>query len=102
MSQPERRRSPRVAVGHDQGLPSGIVDIGLGGLSIALPFLLPHDSVHDIGLGLSNGKDVVLRLRVAHQRRELRADGPDVFVTGFEFLGDVTGQPALTAVRLAS
>jgi hypothetical protein len=64
--------------------------------------LLPKDSVHDVRLTLSNGADVFLRLRVAHRRREPRPDGLDVFVTGFEFLADVTGQASLGAVRVAS
>jgi hypothetical protein len=82
-------------------LPPGIVDVGLGGLSVALPFVLPRGSVHDVGLTLSNGADVVLRVRVAHRRRESRPDGEEVFVTGFEFLADLTGQPAPTAFHVA-
>jgi hypothetical protein len=78
------------------------VDVGLGGLSVALPFLLRTGSVHDVGLKFPNGDDVVLRVRVAHRRREKRAGGADVFVTGFEFMADLTGQPALSAFRVAS
>ena len=69
---------------------------------MALPFVLLKNSVHDVGLQLSNGSDVVLRVRVAHRRRESRPGGPDVFVTGLEFLADVTGEPALTTFRVAS
>jgi hypothetical protein len=98
----ERRRSPRVAVANHPELPAGIVDVGLGGLSVALPFVLKHGTVHDVGLTLSNGADVILRVRVAHRRREARPGGFDVFVTGFEFLADVTGQASPTAVRIAS
>lgn len=102
MSNLERRRSPRVAAVNHPDLPAGIVDVGLGGLSVALPFVLPQDSVHDLGLTLPNGADVVLRLRVAHRRRETGPGGRDVFVTGFEFLADMTGQPSPSAVNVAS
>lgn len=102
MSNMERRRSPRVPVANHPDLPAGLVDVGLGGLSIALPYLLPKDSVQDVGLKLANGDDVVLRVRVAHRRREPRLGGQDVFVTGLEFLADVTGQASLSAVRVAS
>jgi hypothetical protein len=102
VSNPERRRSPRVSVANHPDLPAGLVDVSLGGLSVALPYVLPHGSVHDVGLKLSNGDDVVLRVRVAHRRREPRPDGLDVFVTGFEFLADVTGQASLNALRIAS
>jgi hypothetical protein len=78
------------------------VDVGLGGLSVALPFVLRTGSVHDVGLKLSDGADVVLRVRVAHRRRETRPGGADVFVTGFEFMADLTGQRAQTAFRVAS
>ena len=101
MSNLERRRSPRVAVANHPDLPAGLVDVGLGGLSVALPYVLPKDTVHDVGLTLANG-EIVLRLRVAHRRRETRPGGLDVFVTGFEFLADVTGDASLTAVRVAS
>ena len=102
VSNPERRRSPRVAVQNHPALPSGIVDVGLGGLSVALPFVLPKGSVHAVGLQLSNGDDVVIRVRVRHRRRESRPGGADVFVTGLEFLADLTGQPTPAAFRVAS
>jgi hypothetical protein len=91
-----------VAVANHPDLPAGLVDVGLGGLSVVLPFVLPNDSVQDVGLTLSNGADVVLRVRVAHRRREPGPGGLDVYVTGFEFLADVTGQASLGAVRVAS
>lgn len=102
VSHPERRRSPRVSVRNHPTLPAGIVDVGLGGLSVALPFVLPMGSVHDVGVKVSEGPDVVLRVRVAHRRRESRPGATDVFVTGLEFLADVTDQPALTSFRVAS
>lgn len=102
MSKVERRRSPRVTVADHPELPAGIVDVGLGGLSVALPYGLAMGSVHDIGLTLTSGADIVLRVRVAHRRRESRPDGPDVFVTGLEFLADVTDQASLGMVRIAS
>jgi len=98
----ERRRSPRVAVANHPDLPAGLVDVGLGGLSVALPYVLPNGTVHDVGLTLANGAEVILRVRVAHRRREPRPGGLDVFVTGLEFLADVTGDASLTAVRVAS
>jgi hypothetical protein len=91
-----------VAVSNHSDLPAGVVDVSLGGLSVALPFVLLKDSIHDVGLTLSNGDDVILRVRVAHRRREPRPDGLDVFVTGLEFLADVTGQASRGAVRVAS
>ena len=102
MSNLERRRSPRVAVVNHPDLPAGIVDVGLGGLSVALPVVLTYGSVHDVGLTLSNGADVILRVRVAHRRRERRPGGLEVFVTGLQFLADVTGQASPTALRVAS
>jgi hypothetical protein len=96
----ERRRSTRVPVTDHPDLPSGIIDVGLGGLSVALPFVLPEDSVHDVGLKLSNGGDVVLRVREAHRRREAREDGGEVFVTGLEFLADLTGESTGTALEV--
>ena len=102
MPNPERRRSLRVTASNHPTLPAAIVDVSLGGLSIALPFILPRESVHDVGLTLLNGDDCVLRVRVAHRHREPRPDGLDVFVTGFEFLADVTGQASGSALRVAS
>ena len=98
----ERRRSPRVVVRNHPDLPAGIVDISLGGLSVALPHLLPKDSVHDVGLRLSNGEDIVLRVRVAHHHRLTRPGQLDVFVTGFEFLADVSDMSSANALRIAS
>lgn len=101
MSNVERRRSPRVTVGNHPDLPAGLVDVSLGGLSVALPYVLPCGSIHDVGLTLSSGEAIVLRVRVAHRRREPRPNGLDVFVTGFEFLADVSDL-AVTPVRVAS
>jgi hypothetical protein len=98
----ERRRSPRVAVANHPDLPSGIVDVSLGGLSVSLPYVLPRDSVHDVGLTLSNGAEVVLRVRVAHRRRVPRPGELDIFVTGLEFLADVSDQSSSTTLRIAS
>jgi PilZ domain len=97
----ERRRSPRIAVRNHPDLPAGIVDISLGGFSVALRYVLPKESVHDVGLSLSNGAEVVLRVRVAHRRRVVRPGELDVFLTGFEFLADVSDM-STNALRIAS
>ena len=102
MSNAERRRSPRVVVRNHPDLPAGVVDISLGGLSVALPYLLAKDSVQDIGLTLSNGDDVVLRVRVAHRHRVARPGELDVYVTGLEFLADVSDLSSTRALRIAS
>ena len=78
------------------------IELAMASIVVALPFVLPKGSVHAVGLKLSNGADVVLRVRVRHRRRESRPDGADVFVTGLEFLADLTGQPTPAAFRVAS
>jgi hypothetical protein len=97
----ERRRSPRVAVSNHPAVPHAVVDVSLGGLSVALPYILPKGSVQDVELTIGDA-DVVLRVRVAHRRRETGPNGLEVFVTGLEFLADVTGQASRGAVRVAS
>ncbi|HUF46544.1 MAG TPA: PilZ domain-containing protein [Vicinamibacterales bacterium] len=86
----DRRRSPRVPVADHQFLPAIVRDVSLGGLSIELPEPLPQGSIHDFDLRVGDRSRVVLRARVAHTTTELRATGPDVFVTGLEFIEDVT------------
>jgi hypothetical protein len=98
----ERRRSPRVSVEAHRGLPKGLVDVSLGGFAIALPLRLPHGSVHDVGLSFGNGRNVALRVRVAYSRQEEATQRPDIFVTGFEFVADVTNVPSRRTLQLAS
>jgi hypothetical protein len=97
----ERRRSPRVSAEDYPGLPKGLVDVSLGGFSIALPVRLPQGSVHDVGLRSANGLDVAVRVRVAYSRPDTQPDG-EIFVTGFAFVADVTNVPSRRTLQLAS
>jgi hypothetical protein len=97
----ERRRSPRVPVMNHRGVPASVCDVSLGGLAIELYEDVAVDSVQDFGLTLGD-RDVVLRCRVVHIRRESRADRDDVFVAGVEFLADVSGEAALRPLQVAS
>jgi hypothetical protein len=101
LNQMERRRSPRVTAGDHPDLPPGVIDVGLGGLSIELESPLAPGTVHDVGLALRNGPEIVLRVRVAYSRRE-PVNGREVFVTGLAFLADVTHQSSPHTLRLAS
>jgi hypothetical protein len=98
----ERRRSPRVTVRNHPGVPKDILDVSLGGFSIALPQNLSPGSVHDIGLRLGAGRDVALRVRVAYTRPIRIVGGRQLFVTGFAFLADVTNVPSRRTLQLAS
>jgi hypothetical protein len=98
----ERRRSPRIAVSNHPMLPPGIVDVSLGGLSLALPGVLSQGTVHDVGVTLGNGTEVTVRVRVAYSRRESQPAGGHVFVTGCEFLADVTNESCGRTLRFAS
>jgi hypothetical protein len=86
----DRRRSPRVPVASHQFLPAVIRDVSLGGFAIELGEELPEGSIHDFDLRVGDATRVILRARVAHTTPEFRATGPDVFVTGLEFIEDVT------------
>jgi hypothetical protein len=98
----ERRRSVRVQVTSDRLLPSGLRDISIGGLSIALSQAVAVDTVRDFSFTLGNGEAVVLRGRVAHTHPELQTDGRPVYVTGVEFLADVTDHDTTEPLELAS
>ena len=98
----ERRRSPRVAVRDHPGLPKDILDVSLGGFSLALTKHLPAGSVHDIGLTLKTGQNIAVRARVAHTRRIRIVGGHEMFVTGFAFVADVTNVPSRRTLQLAS
>jgi hypothetical protein len=102
LNQVERRRSPRVATVNHPNFPPTVLDVGLGGLSVELPRKLPAGAVRDIGLRIGADSEMVLRMRVAYARRERRATGKHVFVTGLEFLADVTDQASSVELRLAS
>jgi hypothetical protein len=91
-----------VPVANHRGLPAAIRDISLGGLSMELAEEVAVDSVHDFGFTLGNGTEIVLRARVAHTRREARLQGRPVFVTGVQFLADVSGQASGRPLQLAS
>jgi hypothetical protein len=97
----ERRRSLRVPVTSGSGLPTSVRDVSLGGLSIELPDRVPVGSIRDFAFKLA-GEEVVLRVRVAHVRRESTPDGGTVFVVGVAFLADVSDQTSLQPLRLAS
>jgi hypothetical protein len=90
-----------VPVANHRGLPAAIRDIGLGGLSMELAEEVAVDSVHDFGFTLGNGTEIVLRARVAHTR-EVQSYGRLVFVTGVQFLADVSGQASARPLQLAS
>ena len=98
----ERRRSVRVRVSCDRLLPSGLRDISIGGLSIALSQHLTVDAVRDFSFTLGDGEPVVLRGRVAHSHPERHADGRLLYVTGVEFMADVTNEDINEPLELAS
>ena len=98
----ERRRSVRVQVSCNRLLPSGLRDISIGGLSIALSQRLGTDAVRDFSFTLGDGEPVVLRGRVAHARPEQQADGRVLYVTGVEFIADVTNEATTEPLELAS
>ena len=98
----ERRRSVRIGVYSDQHLPSGLRDISIGGLSIALSQAVAVDAVRDFAFTLGNGESVVLRGRVAHTRPEPQPDGRLLHVTGVEFLADVSDHDTIEPLELAS
>lgn len=97
MSTPDRRRSPRVAVTDHRDLPAALRDVSLGGFSLALPEHLGIGTVHDFELKVGARSRIVLRGRVTHAEAEPRPNGRTVYVTGLEFLADLTPKrvPAL-------
>ena len=92
LNTPDRRRSVRVPVLNHRSLPAALRDVGLGGFSLELPEPLPIDSIHDFDLKIGTGSRVVLRARVAYSLPEHLADGRDVYVTGVEFVDDMTSE----------
>jgi len=100
MSTSDRRRSPRVAVTDHQHLPAALRDVSLGGFSLELPEALGIGTVHDFELRVGPQSRIVLRGRVAHIEPESR--GPrTVWVTGLQFLADLTREPATDLRRTA-
>ena len=95
MDTADRRRSPRVPVTNRRDLPAGLRDVGLGGFSLELAEMLPIGTVRDFELKTGRRQRLSLRARVAHAVPERKADGQLVFVTGLEFLADVTPSASL-------
>ena len=85
----DRRRSPRVAVAGRRDLPAGLRDVSLGGFSLELREMLPIGTVKDFDLKARRSK-LVFRARVTHSTPERKPGGRGVFLTGLEFLEDVT------------
>jgi len=98
----ERRRSVRVPAMSERVLPSGLRNISLGGLSIALTQHVAVGTVRDFSFTLGDGDAVVLRGRVAHTYPERHPDGRLLYVTGVEFIADVTKEGTTEALELAS
>ena len=96
MDTTDRRRALRVSATHRRDLPAGLRDVSLGGFSLELPELLPIGTVRDFDLRTRRSK-LVLRSRVAHSTPVHKRNGRDVFVTGLQFVADVT--PAQSALR---
>ena len=90
MDNTDRRRSPRVPVDRRRDLPSGLRDVSLGGFSLELDEMLPIGTVRDFELKAGRRSRMALRARVRHATPERTASGRQVFVTGLEFLADVT------------
>ncbi len=90
LSTPDRRHSPRVAVDDHSRLPAALRDVSLGGFSLELPEELGLGTVHDFDLRVGPRSRIVVRARVAHAASETKPNGRTVFVTGLEFLADMT------------
>jgi hypothetical protein len=86
----DRRRSPRVAVEDHRHLPAALRDVSLGGFSLELPEELGMGTVHDFDLKTGPRRRIVVRARVAHSAPATKPSGRTVFVTGLEFLADMT------------
>ncbi len=86
----DRRFSVRVPVAGHRELPAALRDVSLGGFSLALGEPLPLGSVHDFDLTVGRGMRIVLRARVVHQEPERQSDGSAAFVTGLQFIADMT------------
>jgi len=98
----ERRRSPRVPATNPARLPIGLRDVSLSGFAIETKKLLPINSVQEFRLAYPDGRSVILRARVAYSRRESGSQGSPIYVTGAEFLADVTARRSPVARPLAS
>lgn len=95
----ERRGTPRIQVlgqlhGHIVTLdvPVKIREIGLGGFSIETPMKFPIGAVHEFRLTHVDGETVNLCGRVVHSGERERSTDPGLYITGFAFLDDPTGQ----------
>ncbi len=90
LNSPDRRRSPRVPVNDHRDLPAALRDVSLGGFSLELPEALGLGTVHNFDLKTGRRTRIVVRARVAHAAPETKPNGRRVFVTGLEFLADMT------------
>jgi hypothetical protein len=97
----DRRRFPRIRVAHDSRLPSNMLDISLGGFSMELADCLPSNTVQELHLAVADGEVMVLQARVAHARQETREDGRSMYITGLQFLADVTAHLRIVEPRFA-
>lgn len=86
----DRRHSVRVPVAGHRDLPAALRDVSLRGFSLALPESLPIGSVHDFDLSVGRGTRLVLRARVVHRAPEPQSDGRAAFITGLQFIADMT------------
>lgn len=98
---PKRRRSPRVPVNNHPDLSAALRDVGLGGFALELPEQLGIGTVHDFDLRMGSASHLVVRARVAHTEPEAKADGRTVYVTGLEFLTDLTPERRIALRRTA-
>ena len=85
-----------MAVTQRRHLPVGLRDVSLGGFSLELREMLPIGTVREFDLKVRRSR-VVVRARVTHATPERTVAGRRVFVTGLQFISDVTpaGRPAL-------
>ena len=96
----DRRRFRRVPVTDNPRLPPNMLDISLGGFSIELSDPLASDTVQEVRLASADGEVLVLQARVAYARQETRDDGRSVYITGLQFLADLTGHVPIVDGRL--
>lgn len=78
-----------------------MVDVSLRGFALRLTESLAEGSVQDFALTVGDGPEVVLRTRVVHSHHVLRG-GDAWYLTGLEFLSEVTADPSASPMHLAS
>jgi hypothetical protein len=94
ISDPDRRRSPRVAIlGRLHGLvvaldvPVDVKDLSLGGMAIETPVPFPVNALQDFGLVMGDGSQLVLRGRIL-RCHDISHGGMPMFSLGVQFLED--------------